>query len=676
MNEDLLLNIYKDTSAKLDESESLLDQLEPCGQRYTNLQQINSGGMKEIHSCHDTHTDCDVILAAPKKPEHNPAFVREGRINAFLQHPNIMPIYDLGLLEDDRPYFTMKKLNGKSLDSCISENKDHQFETLVDAFIKVCDAVAYAHSRSIIHQDLKPDNILLDDFGEVIVADWGLAEIDDQMNENEFSILDKELHNIVELTLKGSEDSMHGTPGYIAPERYTKSPPDCRHDIYALGAVLYTILCGEKPKQIKQTSLPVAVFTKENLPASLKAICHKAMNPNPELRYANCSEMLEELHRFRRGFATEAENASVIRLFELLYKRNKRLFISSTISLFIIFILIIVSFVLINDSRRKALQEKEKAIQAKEEIQQLYKDLEEKEKAKNHFMKMGAKRQLGIIKSRLKTRNLKNFDEAIKFTLSLDPELEETHKFVGSYHLAMFNIPKSLESLGKLKDKSFFKLVKKTDFSSTKTILTQIESILKEIEPSAIKIFLENCIKRSNATEQKTAFLIKSIMDHHPGMIHIPKITVEENSGRTLISMKNKVVIKHTGPIHLLNPYSLDMSGTSFGNAQIINLCDELQELNVSRTTLVGVGKIINSKLKKINFSHTHIKNANEFISMPNLEFIDASFSKMINFKGFTALPKLKTLVVSKNQLRSAQKSLPGIDIIVNNSPDHSPLAK
>lgn len=673
MNEDLLLNIYKDTSAKLDESESILDQLEPFGQRYTDLQQINSGGMKEIHSCHDTHTDCDVILAAPKKAENNPAFVREGRINAFLQHPNIMPIYDIGLLDDGRPYFTMKKLNGKSLDSCIAENKDHQFETLVDAFIKVCDAVAYAHSRSIIHQDLKPDNILLDDFGEVIVADWGLAEIDDQMNENEFSILDKELHNIVEMTLKESKDSMHGTPGYIAPERYTKSPPDCRHDIYALGAVLYTILCGEKPKQIKHTSLPVVAFTKENLPASLKAICHKAMNPNPELRYANCSEMLEELHRFRRGFATEAENASIIRLFELLYKRNKRLFISISISLIIIFLLTVISFILVNDSRMQAIAEKEKAIKAKKEIQRLYKDLAIKEEAKNHFMKMGAKRQLGIIKNRLKSRDLKNFDEAIKFTLSLDPELEDTHKFVGSYHLAMFNIPKSLESLGKLKDKTFFKLVKEIDFNSTKKIRKHVDEILQIIESSATRIFLENCIKRSKDLEHKTIFLIKSIMDHHPGMIHIPRISVEEENGRIFINMKDKVVIKNTGPVHLLNPYSMDMSGTSFGNAQIINLCDELEELNVSHTTLVGVGKMNNSNLKKINFSHTHIKNAYEFLSMPNLEYIDASFSKMMNFKGFGALPKLKTLVISKNQLHNARKSLPGINIIVIDSPQSSP---
>ena len=195
------------------------------------------------------------------------------------------------------------------------------------------------------------------------------------------------------------------------------------------------------------------------------------MNPNPELRYANCSEMLEELHRFRRGFATEAENASVIRLFELLYKRNKRLFISISISLIIIFLLTVISFIFVNDSRMQAIAEKEKAIKAKKEIQRLYKDLAIKEEAKNHFMKMGAKRQLGIIKNRLKSRDLKNFDEAIKFTLSLDPELEDTHKFVGSYHLAMFNIPKSLESLGKLKDKTFFKLVKEIDFNSTKKFL-------------------------------------------------------------------------------------------------------------------------------------------------------------------------------------------------------------
>ena len=133
--------------------------------------------MKEIYVCTDFSTNRQVAFAqiSPQKHDLSEAFLREARITAMLQHPNIVPVYDIGIL-DELAYFTMKLIEGYSLNEIIKKNIYSSHE-LLNVFIKVCEAVSYAHSKGIIHLDLKPDNIQVSEHGEVQVCDWGLAKI-------------------------------------------------------------------------------------------------------------------------------------------------------------------------------------------------------------------------------------------------------------------------------------------------------------------------------------------------------------------------------------------------------------------------------------------------------------------------------------------------------------------
>ena len=164
---------------------------------------IMKGGMKLIFTAYDSFTERRVVLATPKEEcsetEIN-LFIREAYINAFLQHPNIMPVYDVGLREDKLPYFTMKHVHGQDLDVVLK--KKFSLPEMIRSFIQICEAIDYAHSLGIVHLDLKPANIRMGDFGEIVVCDWGISQLDIEITDNENSFLDKELDKLFKFIKK------------------------------------------------------------------------------------------------------------------------------------------------------------------------------------------------------------------------------------------------------------------------------------------------------------------------------------------------------------------------------------------------------------------------------------------------------------------------------------------
>jgi serine/threonine-protein kinase len=197
--------------------------------------------MGEVRRCTDLKTGRDVALKLllskdeASRGVREARFVREARIQAQLEHPAIVPLYDLGALPDHTPYFTMKKLGGRTLADVLgaiaagdaAAKADYGAQRLLSAFVTCCLAVAFAHERGVVHVDLKPDNIMLGDFGEVYVLDWGAA-----------AVLGEE-----DSTTRGST----GTLGYMAPERVMggAAMPDPRSDVWSLGAILFEILTSE-----------------------------------------------------------------------------------------------------------------------------------------------------------------------------------------------------------------------------------------------------------------------------------------------------------------------------------------------------------------------------------------------------------------------------------------------
>lgn len=237
--------------------------------RYEDLGPIGRGGMGEVRRIRDRELNRSLAMkiihdTLLRSSSSVVRFVGEGQVGAQLQHPNIVPVHELGCLDDGRLYFTMQEIKGRefsasieSVHNAIENNRWHtthdgwNFRRLIDVFHQVCSAVAYAHSKGVIHRDLKPENIMIGSFGEVLVVDWGIAKV---IGRTDYAAEAGDLDVVVtERSKKGNfatqQGQVAGTPNYMAPEQAKGeiNKIDARTDIYALGAILYELLTGRTP---------------------------------------------------------------------------------------------------------------------------------------------------------------------------------------------------------------------------------------------------------------------------------------------------------------------------------------------------------------------------------------------------------------------------------------------
>ena len=269
--------------------------------------EIARGGMGAIHRVRDRDLRRDVALKVihpglAGDPRYARRFVNEARITAALDHPGVVPVHDLVLRPDGHASYTMRLVEGRRLGALIDAQATRaDLEFILQCLARVCDTLAYAHSRGVVHCDLKPDNIMVGDFGEVYVMDWGCAHV----------VGDRSLVDDV----PESEDSIVGTPRYMAPEqaRGEQSRIDVRTDVFAVGAVLYRALAGRPPYEGPTAAALAAAQRGEFTPIDhlegmpfkpppmLTAIVNKAMSPDPLRRHASAADLAEDLRDFLRG---------------------------------------------------------------------------------------------------------------------------------------------------------------------------------------------------------------------------------------------------------------------------------------------------------------------------------------------------------------------------------------
>nr|MBA3818764.1 serine/threonine protein kinase [Deltaproteobacteria bacterium] len=213
---------------------------------YKADREIARGGMGRIVAAEDQRLGRRVALKELLEPagEQLTRFHREALITARLQHPGIVPVYEAGRWPTGEPFFAMKLVSGRPLDRVIADARTLEERlALLPRIAAAADAIAYAHSQRVVHRDLKPANVLIGEFGETVVIDWGLAK---DLRSTEVDSLDPQspIGGAHDQTVAGA---VMGTPAFMPPEQARGEAADERSDIYAIGAILYSVLCGSPP---------------------------------------------------------------------------------------------------------------------------------------------------------------------------------------------------------------------------------------------------------------------------------------------------------------------------------------------------------------------------------------------------------------------------------------------
>jgi eukaryotic-like serine/threonine-protein kinase len=320
-------------------------------ERYVDLGLIGTGGMGEVRRVHDRdlgRTMAMKIVGAQvaHKPGSLARFIEEAQATSQLQHPGIVPIHELGTLADGRWYYTMREVKGRSLGGVIHEvhaaareagqwvatETGWTFRRLVDAFLRMCEAVAYAHGRGVVHRDLKPGNILVGEHREVLVVDWGLAKVLGRPDlAAEAGDLDLHADDEAVSTNRSKDSSLRtrmghiaGTPAYMPPEQALGQIDriDARSDVYALGAILYEVLTGRIPYKgqggdvvdavIAGPPPPILERAEIPVPDDLRIACDKAMARAQKDRYQSASQLARAVEAWLDGAKRREQALTVV----------------------------------------------------------------------------------------------------------------------------------------------------------------------------------------------------------------------------------------------------------------------------------------------------------------------------------------------------------------------------
>jgi len=298
--------------------------------RYSDFEPLAKGGAAELRSCLDNNLGRTVVMKILHPHLANneymrARFLREARVTSQLQHPNTVPVYEIGHDVQGRLYFTMKKVEGETIREILENQiagdpsaiQTYNLDRMLGLMIQVCNALAYAHAHGVVHRDIKPENILIGTFGEVMLLDWGVAKVwASDGDDTQHGMIEHE-----ELTDIGQRP---GTPLYMSPEQVRGGGEniDARTDVYSIGVMLYEILTLKEPLRgkkvnetfdmiVNQPPVPPQERTpNRQIPAELANITMKALEKDPAKRFQTMPEMIEAIRDFRsRAFDSMNESS-------------------------------------------------------------------------------------------------------------------------------------------------------------------------------------------------------------------------------------------------------------------------------------------------------------------------------------------------------------------------------
>ena len=290
-------------------------ELPDAGERFEVRELIGQGGMGRVYRVYDRVLEREVALKAlsldAETDELAQRLAREARVLARLEHPAIAAIHDAGTLADGRPFYLMRLVRGASL---VNPSAAGARGERLRVFLRVCDAVSFAHARGVIHRDLKPGNVMVGEYGDVVVLDWGVAKLLQSGANDAVVAHERPVERATDETRDGI---VVGTPGFMAPEQASGAAHsvDSRADVYGLGALLRHLL--------NEVSAPHA--SSNAIPRPLSAIIERAMAPAPSARYQHVDDLSADVRRWLDGESVTAYSETALERASRFYQRNRTL---------------------------------------------------------------------------------------------------------------------------------------------------------------------------------------------------------------------------------------------------------------------------------------------------------------------------------------------------------------
>ncbi|MCC6153096.1 MAG: protein kinase, partial [Candidatus Hydrogenedentes bacterium] len=433
--------------------------------RYTNQSEYARGGIGRVLLVQDQHLGREIAMKEllpfteyadeSMRLEKSPVrqsmdlvvrFLQEARVTGQLEHPSIVPVYELGRRRDGTLYYTMKLVRGRTLGAAIREAKTlPERLALLSHIVDLCQAIAYSHSRRVIHRDIKPSNVMVGRFGETVVLDWGLAKVQGKKDEAAAQI--EETLKTLRLPPAAKGHQTHagqvlGTPTYMPPEQAAGQIDriDERSDIYSLGAVLYTLLTGKYPYDGENASEilnrvlvgpPKPVLEVEpNAPPELAAICERAMQREADKRYKEAKDLADDVVRFQTGALVIAHTYKFKDHLKRFVQRHKPALATAALFTVALAVFAVYSYIRVTHERNDAIAARDsEAEQRKLATEARDAETEQRKKAERLLYAS----QIGLAQSQI---DAKRFDLAKD---ALDAAPKEFHGWEWSYLESLCN---------------------------------------------------------------------------------------------------------------------------------------------------------------------------------------------------------------------------------------------